>query len=115
VVVKPNGTQFNGDPSHPASAGDALVIYSAGLGAVTPPVETGSASPQSPPAKVSNPITVTIGGRPALVAFAGLTPNFAGLYQVNVTVPAGITPGANVPVVLTSGGLSSPPVTIAIK
>jgi uncharacterized protein (TIGR03437 family) len=115
TVVKANGAQFNSDASHPASAGDTLVIYCAGLGAVTPSVATGSAAPGSPPAKISTSITVTIGGQPAPVAFAGLTPTYAGLYQVNVTVPHGITPGPKVPVVLTVAGLSSPPVTVAIQ
>jgi uncharacterized protein (TIGR03437 family) len=115
TVVKTNGTQFSADPSHPASAGDTLVIYCAGLGAVTPFVATGAAAPSSPPAKASSTVTVTIGGQPATVAFAGLTPTYAGLYQVNVTVPSGITPGPSVPVIITAAGLSSPPVTVAIQ
>ena len=114
TVAKANGQQFSADASHPASAGDTLVIYCAGLGAVTPGVTAGSAAP-SPAAKVSSPVTVTIGGKSATVAFAGLTPTYAGLYQVNVTVPDGITPGASVPVIITASGLSSPPVTVAIQ
>ena len=115
VIVKPDGSQLNADPSHPASAGDFLVIYCAGLGAVNQQIATGAASPGSPPDKVSNALTVTIGGKAATVMFAGLTPTYAGLYQVNVAVPSGIQPGASVPVVLTMGPLSSPPVTIAIQ
>ncbi len=115
TVVKANGVQFSADASHPASAGDSLVIYCAGLGPVTPSVPTGSSAPGSPPAKTSSPVTVTIGGKRAPVAFAGLTPTYAGLYQVNVTVPSGITPGPSVPVILTVAGLSSPPVTVAIQ
>jgi uncharacterized protein (TIGR03437 family) len=115
TVVKPDGTQFNADPSHPAKAGDALVIYCAGLGAVNPPVSTGAAAPSSPLSNVSNPITVTIGGQPATVLFAGLTPAYAGLYQVNAVVPLGIPSAPDVPVVLTGAGLSSPTVTIAIQ
>ena len=115
TVVKANGTQFSADASHPASAGDTLVIYCAGLGAVTPPVATGSAAPSSPPAKVTSTITVSVGGEPAPVGFAGLTPTYAGLYQVNVTVPSGITPGPDVPVIITAGELASPPVTISIQ
>jgi uncharacterized protein (TIGR03437 family) len=115
TVVNANGDQFSADASHPATAGDTLVIYCAGLGAVTPSVAAGSAAPGSPAAKVSSPVTVTIGGQSATVAFAGLTPTYAGLYQVNVTVPDGITPGAAVPVIITESGLSSPPVTVAIK
>lgn len=115
TVVKPDGTQFANDAAHPASAGDALVIYCAGLGAVSPAVETGMASPGSPAAKVTNRVTATIGKQVAPVMFAGLSPGFAGLYQVNVTVPSGIEPGTNVPLVLTSVGLSSPPAPVAIQ
>ena len=115
TVVKANGDQFPAGASHPASIGDTLVIYCAGLGAVAPAVATGSAAPGSPPAKTSNMVTVTIGGQPAPVAFAGLTPTYAGLYQVNVTVPSGITAGPNVPVIITAASLSSPPVTVAIQ
>ena len=115
VVVKPDGTQFPADATHPASTGDSLVIYCAGLGTVDPAVAIGAAAPTLPLAKVATPITATIGGQPAPVSFAGLTPTYAGLYQVNVTVPPGITPGPSVPVVLTGAGLSSPPVTVAIQ
>jgi uncharacterized protein (TIGR03437 family) len=115
VVVQPDGTQFEIDSSHAATAGDALVIYCAGLGAVNPLVATGSAAPTSSLAKTSNTVTVTIGNQPAQVLFAVLAPGFAGLYQVNVLVPSGITPAVNVPVILAQGGLASPPVTIPIQ
>jgi len=64
---------------------------------------------------LANPVTVTIGGKPGQVLFAGLAPGFAGLYQVNVTVPEEVTTGASVPVVLSVAGVSSRPVTAAIK
>ena len=41
-------------------------------------------------------VTATIGGVNAPVLFAGLTPTFAGLYQVNLQVPAGVTAGQRV-------------------
>ena len=114
IVVKPNGDQFLSSPAAPASAGDVLAIFCSGLGAVTPPVAAGSAAPVSPLARTVNTVTATIGGQPASVAFAGLAPGFAGLYQVNVAVPAGIT-GDSVPIVLTVANASSPAVTVAIR
>jgi uncharacterized protein (TIGR03437 family) len=60
-------------------------------------------------------VSVTIGAQPAQVLFAGLAPGFAGLYQVNAVVPPGITPGAKVPVILTTAGFSSAPVTVAVQ
>lgn len=61
-----------------------------------------------------NPVTAAIGGQSAQVLFAGLAPGFAGLYQVDVVVPAGAI-GANVPVVLTEAGTASAPATVAIQ
>ncbi len=114
VVVKADGAQFEASAAQPASAGDALVIYCSGLGPVDPPVADGDAAPLTLSHTV-NPVTVTIGGQPAQVLFAGLAPGFAGLYQVNIVVPASIPGGVNVPVVLTTAGFSSAPVTVAIQ
>jgi uncharacterized protein (TIGR03437 family) len=50
---------------------------------------------------------VTIGGKPATVQFSGLTPPYVGLYQVNVQVPTGLTPG-NQPITIANGGATSP-------
>ena len=50
---------------------------------------------------------VTIGGVKAKVDFAGLSPQFTGVYQVNVFIPAGVTPGPAVPVQLAIGGIDS--------
>jgi uncharacterized protein (TIGR03437 family) len=114
VVVKPDQTQFLATPATPASAGDALVIYCAGLGAVTPPIPAGSAAPLIPLSMTAT-ATVMIGGQPAQVLFSGLSPGFAGLYQVNVVVPSGIAPDAGVNVIVAVAGMSSPPVTVAIR
>jgi len=103
------------EPGNPTRAGDAIVIYCSGLGDVDPPVAAGSAAPSSPLSVVKDVVTVTIGGVEAQLLFAGLAPRFAGLYQVNVFVPAGVTPGDAVPVVITVAGQSSPPVTIAVR
>src|ERR1035437_9880379 len=103
-------------PGTPASIGETIVIYCTGLGAVTPAVKEGSPAPTTPPLSTTvNPVTVTIGGKAAQVAFSGLTPGYAGLYQVNVVVPTGITTGDAVPVVLSVAGQTSPAVTMAVR
>jgi uncharacterized protein (TIGR03437 family) len=103
------------DSNNPARAGDEIVIYCSGLGPVNVPVVDGAASPTAPIAFATNIPTVTIGGVNARVDFAGLTPGFAGLYQINANIPSGITPGAAVPLVITSAGQSSVPVTMAVR
>lgn len=110
-----SSTGIRVDASHPISAGDALVIYAAGLGPVNPPVAAGSAAPSSPPAVTTNPVTVKIGGKSAQVFFSGLVGGFAGLYQVNVNVPSGIAPGDAIPLVVSVAGFDSAPVTVAVK
>jgi uncharacterized protein (TIGR03437 family) len=114
-VAPGTSAQIPVDPDHPVSEGYAIVIYCAGLGPVDPAVEAGSAAPSAPPAQTTNPVTVTIGGKDAQVFFGGLVGGFAGLYQVNAYVPAGITPGAAVPLIVTVAGFESAPVTIAVK
>jgi uncharacterized protein (TIGR03437 family) len=95
------------DANAPATAGDAIVIYTIGLGPVSPPVTAGDASPLSPPSTVPGTVSVTIGGVSTPAAFAGLTPTAVGLYQVNAAVPAGIAPGPKVPVTVSVGAKSS--------
>ena len=58
---------------------------------------------------------MNVGGMAALVTYSGLAPGFAGLYQVNAQVPADAPSGANVTVVISIGGTSSNPVTIAVQ
>jgi uncharacterized protein (TIGR03437 family) len=101
-------------PGTPAQAGDTVVIYCTGLGAVSPGVVSGAATPLSPLVNAVNSVTVTIGGQPAEVKFAGLTPGFAGLYQVNAVVPAGVS-GNAVPVVLQVSGQTSTSVAMAVR
>jgi trimeric autotransporter adhesin len=101
-------------PSAPAHAGDTIVLYCTGLGAVNPVVTDGAA----PGKQLSNTVAaaqLTVGGQSAHVSFAGLTPGFAGLYQVNAVVPSGTGTGAKVSVTLAIDGQTSPPITLAIE
>jgi uncharacterized protein (TIGR03437 family) len=97
-----------------ATAGQVVVIYCTGLGATSPAVPSGQAAPGNPTAQVVTLPLVSIGGLVAPVQFAGMTPGLVGLYQLNVTVPAGVT-GAAVPVVITHQGFLSNSVTMAVR
>jgi uncharacterized protein (TIGR03437 family) len=105
------------DAANPAKAGDIVVVYCAGLGATNPAVRAGEAAPTppSPLARVVTPVSVTIGGQPAAVQYAGLTPGSVGLYQVNVQIPSGVTPGSSVPLVISQDGVPSNTVTLALR
>jgi uncharacterized protein (TIGR03437 family) len=99
----------------PANPGEYLVMYLVGLGATNPPVLSGAPSP-SPPnlASVTNAVTVTVDSQPATVLFAGLTPGFVGLYQVNFQVPVGANSG-NAKVEVTQNGVAANPTLLPIR
>jgi uncharacterized protein (TIGR03437 family) len=60
-------------------------------------------------------VKVNIGGFDAVVNYAGAAPTLvAGAMQINAQVPAGILPGAAVPVVVTIGGVRSRTATISV-
>jgi uncharacterized protein (TIGR03437 family) len=104
------------DASAPARAGDAVQVFCTGLGATQPAVASGAPAPATPPlAQVIAPVTATVGGKPAAVQFAGLAPNFVGLYQVNVQIPEGVAAGSAVPLVLYQNGIASNTVTLALR
>jgi uncharacterized protein (TIGR03437 family) len=106
-VIGPGGVETQANASSPAHSGDALVIYCVGLGPVTPALSGGAAAPSSTLTSANAVVTVAFGGQIATPAFAGLTPGLAGLYQINVTLPPGVTPGSQMPVKISAGAASS--------
>jgi uncharacterized protein (TIGR03437 family) len=108
----------------PATIGDTLVLYATGLGLATPggsatgsPLATGQVAPVSGNPLFETPTmpVVTIGGIPATVLFSGVAPGTAGEYQIDVTVPSGVTSGDNVPVSISILGASDNSTTISIQ
>ena len=108
-----------GISSRPAKAGvDVVVFYALGLGQTNPPAADGQAAVQAQTA----PVNVVFGesllpgtGFSADPAYAGLTPGFVGLYQINVLVPASSPRGDAVSVYLDMSGVFSNRVNIAIQ
>ena len=92
------GAVLHGDYSlvtaqSPAQVGETVSVYLTGLGTTNPVIPDGSAGPAS--SQTNNTIEVYIGGQAATVGYSGLAPQLAGLYQINVTVPSGVTAGDN--------------------
>ncbi len=112
VEVFRSGTQL--PDNSVVTGGDVIVLFCSGLGAVNPPVPAGSQAPLSPHSNTVNDVTVSIGGVSLKPAFAGLTPTYAQLYQVNVTVPSGL-PSGDTTVTISVAGQQSAPVTIKMQ
>jgi uncharacterized protein (TIGR03437 family) len=80
----------------PAVIGETVAVFLTGLGAVTPPIQDGYPGPTSTFSEVpTGAVTAAIGGVAATVTYAGLAPGYSGLYQLDVTIPAGLTAGDN--------------------
>ena len=100
----------------PAQAGSVLTLFATGEGLSLPTGPDGRQVPSNAPKPIQQ-VSVTIGGVPATVEYAGGSPgSVAGLLQVNVRIPASVTAGPTVPVVLRveSAG-SREGVTVAIR
>jgi uncharacterized protein (TIGR03437 family) len=92
------------DEKNPSQATDVLVIFCMGLGKVRGDLPSGLPSNGE---VAQEQVQATIGGRMAEVLFAGLSPGFVGLYQVNAVVPSGVTPGRAEVVLITATGASN--------
>jgi uncharacterized protein (TIGR03437 family) len=99
----------------PARQASIVTLYATGEGLTNPASSDGRPAAAPYPAPVL-PVTLTIGGYPARILFAGEAPGYAGLLQINARLPGGFAPTGNVPVVLSVGAASSQPgVTIAVE
>src|ERR1039458_1885378 len=82
--------------ANPAKIGETVAVFVTGLGAVTPTIADGAPGPTDTLSEVTpGSVTAAIGGVAATVTFAGLAPQLSGLYQIDITVPAGLTAGDN--------------------
>jgi uncharacterized protein (TIGR03437 family) len=86
-----------------AQAGDVLTAYGVGWGPTTSSAPIGTLAAA---ATLTSDYSLTLGGKTAQIAYAGLAPGFAGLYQIDFTVPSGLSAG-NQPLVLTVDGVST--------
>jgi uncharacterized protein (TIGR03437 family) len=102
-------------PSSPAAGGSILILFGTGEGQTDPAGAEGVPATQPLPRPLRN-VTVQIGGRTAEILYAGATPGFAGLLQLNVRVPAGLPANERTGVVVTIGNASSQPNThVAVR
>ncbi len=121
AITHANGSLVT--PTAPALPGETVVLYLTGLGAVTPTVADGSAAPSKTLSASTSVLTIYINGdcpnSPSCdasnITFQGLTPGYAGLYQVNFTIPLTSAAGAAVPLAIQTTTGFADMITIAIQ
>jgi uncharacterized protein (TIGR03437 family) len=89
--------------SAPAAPGETVVVYANGFGPTSTPVVAG-ASTQS--GTLSPTPTITVGGLPATVVFAGLIS--PGLFQFNIVIPSNVASGDNAITAVYEGASATP-------
>jgi minor extracellular serine protease Vpr len=115
--IYPAGTDLSGvaiSDANPAVRGQIVTLYANGLGPVTTTPATGDITPLTGLSKTTVTPTVTVGGQPGTVSFAGLSPGSVALYQINVQIPANITAGVQ-PITLSVGGANATTISIPVK
>ena len=100
--------------SNPAPAGSTIVAYLTGTGPVAPAAKDGTPAPGDTLSWAASAYSAKIGSVAATVSFAGLTPGFIGLAQMNIVVPSTLAPGVY-PLSVTIDGQTSNSGTIAVK
>jgi uncharacterized protein (TIGR03437 family) len=99
--------------ANPASHGETVVLYLTGLGPVSSAPQPGQPASLTTLSNALVSPQVSIGGFLTTPAFAGLTPGFIGLYQINVAIPAAAS--AVVDVTVQANGVTSNTAKIPIR
>jgi uncharacterized protein (TIGR03437 family) len=115
AILNEDGVTVN-SPSAPAHPGSVVVLWGTGEGVTDPPGVDGRPAVDVLPKPVA-PVSVQIGGLPAVIDYAGAAPGtMPGLFQINARIPAGVSAGDSVPVSVKVGTLSSQQgVTVAVR
>ncbi len=104
-------------PAEPAAPGEIIVIYANGLGRTSPDAPAGQLATAAFSIYYAPELQVLLNGVPCpagSVLYAGLTPGFAGLYQINLTLPPDAPPNPYIQVII-GPQASAPTVQIAVQ
>ncbi len=88
IATRPDGSLVT--PANPAKAGEVVILYATGLGRTTPDSGYGEVATSAAPIKQLSDLKLTLGGTavdPSQILYAGVSPGFGGLYQINLKLP----------------------------
>ncbi len=115
------GAIFNQDGSYnshanPAARGSIVTLFGTGEGVTTPALPDGALVISTPYSTTQAAVTVKFGEKTATIQYAGAAPFLpTGVFQIDATIPAGVSPG-DVPIAVSIGGISTTrTVTVAVE
>ncbi|MDP2999168.1 MAG: hypothetical protein Q8N47_16900 [Bryobacterales bacterium] len=97
VACRPDGSVIG--PEQPARPGDLVILYASGLGPTIPNPHSGELPSQAAVLERLSEFQVLLDGVPVgpdRIAYAGVAPGFAGLYQINLRLPDALAPNPQV-------------------
>ncbi len=110
AAIEPNGAYIgapgliSGATFAPAHPGDVITAFGVGWGPASSSQTPGTIATAA--ATLTSPYTLTLVGKTVDVKYAGVSPGYAGLYQIDFTAPSGLSAG-NQPLVLTVNGAAT--------
>lgn len=90
-------------PDAPAQPGEIIVLYGTGLGRVVPDSLSGEVPQRAALILYLSQLRIVVNGGvlpKESILYAGVTPGFAGLYQINVRLPADLTANPEIQVAI---------------
>ena len=112
AIANPDGSVNS--QSNPVAQNSIVTLYATGEGLTNGPNTSGQPASAPYPQPVA-PVSLTIGGLPASILFAGSAPGVVGVLQVNARTPGGFAASGQSTAVLTVGSVASPPATIWLQ
>jgi uncharacterized protein (TIGR03437 family) len=100
--------------SHPAAPGEIVVLYAGGLGRTSPDVPSGHIVSGPTSILYESELQILLNGDPcpaSSIYYAGLAPDYAGLYQINLLLPDVVPPDPAIRMVM---GTQSSPVSVLL-
>jgi len=107
IAVRPDGSVATAD--NPARPGEIVVLYGTGFGPTRPDFPPGALAPFAAELEKKSEFSLWLDGAPVAredILYAGVTPGYAGLYQINLRLPGGVAPRPEIRIV--AAGIPSP-------
>jgi uncharacterized protein (TIGR03437 family) len=112
VAEHANGSLIT--PQAPAQAGEIVVLYAGGLGRTSPDIASGQVVSAATSIRLLPELQILLNGSPCAsgnILYAGLAPDFVGLYQINLQLPDNVPANPEIQIAI---GLQVSPASVQL-